>query len=34
MGTAESSMEDLEISGTMPFATCVEAEVNPGHKKR
>jgi hypothetical protein len=34
MGTAESSMEDLEISGTMPFATCVEVEVNPGHKKR
>jgi hypothetical protein len=27
-------MEDLEISGTMPFATCVEVEVNPGHKKR
>jgi len=34
MGTAEFSMEDLEISGTMPFATCVEVEVNPGHKKR
>ena len=34
MGTAESSMEDLEISGTIPFATCVEVEVNPGHKKR
>ena len=34
MGTAESSIEDLEISGTMPFATCVEVEVNPGHKKR
>ena len=34
MGIAESSMEDLEISGTMPFATCVEVEVNPGHKKR
>jgi hypothetical protein len=34
VGTAESSMEDLEISGTMPFATCVEVEVNPGHKKR
>jgi hypothetical protein len=32
MGIAESSMENLEISGTMPFATCVE--VNPGHKKR
>jgi hypothetical protein len=34
MGTAESSMEDLESSGTMPFVTCVEVEVNPGHKKR
>ena len=34
MGMAESSMEDLEISGTMPFATCVEVEVNPDHKKR
>jgi hypothetical protein len=33
-GMAESSMEDLEISGTIPFAPCVEVEVNPGHKKR
>jgi hypothetical protein len=34
MGVAESSMEDLEISATMPFATCVEVEVNPDHEKR
>jgi hypothetical protein len=30
---SESSMEDSEISGTIPFATCVEVEVNPDHKK-
>jgi hypothetical protein len=34
MGIAESSMEDLELSGAMPLATCMEVEVNPGHKKR
>ena len=34
MGMAESAMEDLEISATMPFATCVEVEVNPDHEKR
>ena len=34
MGTAESSMEDLEISETMPFVTCVEVEVNRDHKQR
>lgn len=29
MGMAESSMEDLEISGTIPFAPCVELGKKP-----
>jgi hypothetical protein len=29
MATTDSSIEDLEISGTPPFAICVEVEVNP-----
>jgi hypothetical protein len=29
MGVAESSMEDSEISGTIPFATCVELGKKP-----
>src|SRR5262245_16597032 len=30
MATAESSPGDLEISGSLPFATCVEVEVKSG----